>query len=68
MQRSRGNEVKDGFLAVHHQCVTGVVAALKADDDVGVVREEIDDLALAFVSPLSADDCNVGHVISGHEA
>jgi len=37
---------------------------LKANDDVGVVREEIDHFAFAFVSPLSADDRNVGHVLS----
>jgi hypothetical protein len=53
--------VKDGFLTVHHKSVTGVIATLEADDDVSVLGEEIDDLTFAFVSPLGADDCNVGH-------
>jgi len=53
--------VKDRFLTVHHKGVAGVIAALEADDDVSVVCEEIDDLSFTFVSPLGADDCNVGH-------
>jgi hypothetical protein len=32
------------------------VPALEAPDHVGSIREEIDDLALAFVSPLQTDD------------
>jgi hypothetical protein len=43
--------------------VTGVVAALESDDDVGILREEIDDLAFAFVSPLRPYDCDVGHLL-----
>ena len=53
--------MKDGFFTVHYQSMTCVIATLEADDDVGVLGEEIDDLAFAFVSPLGADDCNVGH-------
>ena len=56
-----GNQVKNGLLAVHHESMTGVIPALEADDDVGVLGEEIDDLTFAFVAPLGADDCNVGH-------
>jgi hypothetical protein len=41
--------------------VTRVIAALKSDNNIGVFREEIDDFAFAFVSPLSADDGYVGH-------
>jgi hypothetical protein len=41
--------------------VARVIAALEANNDVRVVCKEIDDLTFAFVSPLSADDCNVGH-------
>ena len=55
--------MKDGFFAVHYQSMTGVVATLEADDDVSVLGKKIDDLAFAFVSPLGADDCNVGHFI-----
>jgi hypothetical protein len=42
--------------------VAGVRAALVAADDVGVLGEQVDDLALALVAPLRAhDDCG-GHV------
>jgi hypothetical protein len=41
--------------------MAGVVAALKAHDDVRVVGEEIDDLALAFVTPLRPDDNDIRH-------
>ena len=51
--------MEDGLLAVDHQRVAGVVAALKADDDIGVVGKQIDDLALTLVTPLRADDCDV---------
>ena len=47
--------------AVDHQRMAGVMAALKADDDVGPDRKPIDDLALSFVAPLGADNDNVGH-------
>jgi hypothetical protein len=53
--------MEDRFLAVHDKSMAGVVAALEADDDVGLVGEEVDDLAFAFVAPLGADDCDVGH-------
>ncbi|GBD47193.1 hypothetical protein METY_0406 [Methylopila sp. Yamaguchi] len=39
-----------------------VVAALEADDDVRLLREPIDDLALAFVAPLGADHDDVRHL------
>ena len=55
--------MKDGLFAVDDQRMAGVITALKADDNVRVVGEEIDDLAFAFVAPLGADDCNVGHVL-----
>src|SRR5207244_3991946 len=39
--------------------VPGVGAATVAHDDVGVLGEEIDDLSLALVAPLEADDAGV---------
>ena len=42
------------FVAVDVDGVTGVVAALIARDDVEARRQQIDDLALAFVAPLRA--------------
>ena len=37
--------------------VAGVVAALIAGDDREVRRQQIDDLALAFVAPLRSEHC-----------
>ena len=59
MERAGRDQVEDGLLAVDHQRVAGVVAALEANDDIGVVGKQIDDLALALVTPLGTDDCDV---------
>jgi hypothetical protein len=39
--------------------VPGVVAALKADGDIGASGEPVDDLALAFIAPLSSYDRDI---------
>ena len=49
-------------LAVDHQRVAGVVAALETHDDVRPVGQPVDDLALALVAPLGADNGHIGHV------
>ena len=49
-------------LAVDDDRVPGVRAALVAADEVGVLGEQVDDLALALVAPLRADDHGRGHV------
>ena len=59
MQDTGRNQAQDGLLATDHQRVTGVVAALEAHDALRVVGQPIDDLALAFVTPLGADDDDV---------
>jgi len=41
--------------------VAGIMAALEADDDVSLLGQPIDDLALALVAPLGADHDNVCH-------
>ncbi len=41
--------------------VAGVVAALKADDHIGILGQIVDDAAFAFIAPLGADDCGNGH-------
>jgi hypothetical protein len=43
--------------------MTGIVAALKADDGVCLLGQDINDLALAFVSPLRAENYYIGHVM-----
>ena len=47
--------------AVDDQRVAGIVAALEADDDVGLLGQPVDDLAFAFVAPLGADHDNIRH-------
>ena len=47
--------------AVDHERVAGIVAALEAHHDIGALRQPIDDLALALVAPLGADDHDIGH-------
>ena len=41
--------------------VTGVGPALKAGDDVEVLGQHVDDLALALVTPLGTDDGDIRH-------
>src|SRR5690606_40901263 len=50
----RGDQVQGGLDAIDHQRVAGVVAALEAGHGGHQVGEQIDDLALAFVTPLGA--------------
>jgi len=38
-----------------------LVIALEPHDHVGAARQPVDDLALAFVAPLGADDGDVSH-------
>ena len=45
----------------HDQRVTGIMSALKSDDDIGALGEPVDDLSLALVTPLGADHCDIGH-------
>ena len=60
-QNAGGNEVQDVFVAALDDGVAGVISALAADDDVGVAGQDIDDLALAFIAPLRADQYRICH-------
>src|SRR4051794_41918203 len=51
----RGDQVELEGLTVADDRVAGVVSALKADHDIGLLREQVGDLALALVAPLGAD-------------
>ena len=55
-QNPRGNQVQDGLLTVDDQRVAGVVAALKAHNGRRAIRQEVDNLSLALVTPLGPDD------------
>ena len=59
------NQVQLEHLVVHHDGVTGIHTALVAHDHIGRTTEEIGDLALPLVTPLSTDDDNVGQGHSG---
>ena len=59
MQDARRNQVEHELLAAHVDRVTGVVSALIPAHDTEVRREQIDDLAFAFVAPLGAQDHEV---------
>src|SRR5690606_37113658 len=48
-------------LAVDDQRVAGIVPALETHDDVCPLRKPVDDLSLALVTPLRADDHDIGH-------
>ena len=43
--------------------VTGVIAALAADDDVRLAGQDVDDFAFAFIAPLRADQNRVRHAL-----
>ena len=58
-QDARGDQVQDGLAAVDDQRVTGVVTSLETHDRSRAFRQKIDDLALALVTPLRADDDDV---------
>ena len=54
--------------AADDERVPGVVAALEAHDALRVLGQPVDDLALAFVAPLGADDDDVlAHALAARE-
>ena len=48
-------------IAVDDQRVARIVATLEAGDDIGTLRQPVDDLALALIAPLGAHDHHVCH-------
>ena len=54
VQHARRHELEGERLAVDHQGVAGVVAALVADDHRHLLGDEVGQLALALVAPLGA--------------
>ena len=55
-QDAARDQLEDELLFADEDGVAGIVAALIARDDVEPFGEEIDDLPLALVSPLGAQD------------
>ncbi len=58
----RGQQRQLIDLIADDQRVAGVMTALKARDHIGAFRQPVNDLALAFVAPLRADDHHIGHI------
>ncbi len=56
VQDARRQQVQHGLVAAHHHGVARVGAALAAHDEVVPICEQVDDLALALVTPLQAEN------------
>ena len=55
-QHATRDQLQDKLLAVDDDCVPGIVASRVARHNGKILRQDIDDLAFAFVTPLGADD------------
>ena len=53
---SAGDELEDELFAGDDDGVAGVVAAGVAGDDVELLRQDVDDLAFAFIAPLGTEN------------
>jgi len=62
LQNAAWNEPDDELLVADDDGVAGVMAALVAHHVVELVREQINQLALAFIAPLRAENDDVAHV------
>ena len=58
--------MKNIFFAFYDQGVARVVAALVADDAIGLLGQHIDDLPLALIAPLGAHDDNIHAQTEAH--
>ena len=56
VQDAAGDELQGVALVANHHRVAGVVASLVANDEAVLLRQQVDDLGLALVAPLGADD------------
>ena len=54
VQDARGHDVQHRGLALDHQRVTRVIAALKPSDETRVLGKPVYDLAFSFIAPLGA--------------
>jgi hypothetical protein len=61
MEHTAGNQVQHRLLVTNDLGVARVVATLKANHDVGMLGEKVDDLPLPFIAPLGANDDNGRH-------
>ena len=57
----RGQQRQFVHLLAHHQRMPGIMPALKAHDSIGPAGQPVDNLALALIAPLGADNGDIGH-------
>ena len=55
------DQVEYIFFGTVFHGMAGIVAALEANDHIGVARKNIDDFSFTFVAPLDADEHVYGH-------
>ena len=58
IQNSRRQQVQFGFDSFDHYGMTGVIAALITDYDLGLFCQVIDDFPFSFIAPLGSYDYN----------
>ena len=56
IEDARGDQRESEFLIAYDDGVSGVVATLEPNHVVGVLGEEVNDTAFAFVTPLGAEN------------
>ncbi len=61
VQDAGRDQVQLELLGAANDRVAGVVAALEAHDEVGLLGEQVGDLSLSFIAPLGAHDHEPGH-------
>ena len=61
VEHAARHELEREHLAVDHDAVAGVVAALVAHDELALLRQVVGEAALALVAPLGADDHRARH-------
>ena len=59
MHDAAGNQAHNRLRTIDNERMPGVVPALKTHHCRDVVREPVDDLALAFIAPLGTDDYDI---------
>src|ERR1035437_2355577 len=62
-QDAARNELQHELLLADKYRMARVMAALISSDDIEPFREQVDDLTLALVSPLGAQDDDVSHFV-----
>ena len=60
-QNAGRHKVQNIFLSFNVDRVAGVITALRAHNDIGLLRQYINDFAFAFIAPLGANQNRIRH-------